>query len=196
MKGKVVIGEKINLLTPLFIEGRNKWGEIIYLCKCDCGKETIVTSRSLRSGHKKSCGCLRGEGWHKDITYKSWISAKQRCTNKNDSHFRLYGERGISMCKEWLDSYDNFRKDMGERPSKKHTLDRIDVNGDYEPSNCRWATAKEQGNNRRNNRFINVGENKMTIANFCRKYNLNVSNVYYWLRLGFTSEQILSKSNK
>lgn len=59
MKGKVVIGEKINLLTPLSIEGRNKWGEIIYLCKCDCGKETIVTSRSLRSGHKKSCGCLR-----------------------------------------------------------------------------------------------------------------------------------------
>lgn len=100
------------------------------------------------------------------------------------------------MCKEWLDSYDNFRKDMGERPSRKHTLDRIDVNGDYEPSNCRWATAQEQGNNRRNNRFINVGKNKMTIANFCRKYNLNVSNVYYWLRLGFTSEQILSKSNK
>jgi hypothetical protein len=134
-------------------------GRAVWLCQCDCGNFHKTTGDLLRSGHTKSCGCLRnrkatihGHATRKfgsTPTYKSWESAKFRVTNSNFKYWKDYGERGITMCDRWLNSFEAFLEDMGEKPDGL-TLDRINTNGNYEPGNCRWATWKEQVANRRN----------------------------------------------
>lgn len=124
-------------------------------CLCDCGNHTTVNSLKLRTGHTKSCGCLRTKTKstlthglsNKSRTYRSWKEMRQRCTNKNSGKWKWYGGRGITFCDRW-NSYELFLADMGERPDGK-TLDRIDSDGNYEPSNCRWASAKQQAESNR-----------------------------------------------
>lgn len=193
-KSKVIIGKKYGKLTPVSVAGRNKHGLLLYDCICDCGNTKTVGSRYLTEGKTVSCGCKRAcSNHHSDSpTYKSWISAKQRCENPNNHNYTHYGARGIKMCERWANSFNNFLEDMGERPTKC-TLERIDVNGDYAPDNCKWATPKEQGNNRRNNRYIYIENNKFTVSQFVDKYNLNRSNVDYELRRDVPPIEILRK---
>ena len=121
-------------------------------CVCDCGCKVSVPLGHLRSGNTRSCGCLykdyvearSSKAYCKTLTFKSWQAAKTRCYNPNTKDYANYGGRGIRMCKRWRDSFLYFLEDMGQRPSKKHSLDRIDSNGNYESKNCRWATAREQ----------------------------------------------------
>ena len=127
-----------------------------WLCECHCGNSCVVQGHKLTSGHTKSCGCYHIErikgantvhGYFGTPTYNSWAAMIRRCTDPNNNRYKYYGGRGISVCREWLDSFQSFLEDMGERPSDR-TLDRVDPDGDYKPSNCRWATAVEQRNNR------------------------------------------------
>jgi len=127
-------------------------------CKCDCGKVTYVLGGNLRSGRQKSCGCLDYErkvkhgntsGSKETPEYRAWKNMKKRCYNTKDKYYQDYGGRGIKVCDRWLHSFENFLEDMGKRPSPKHSLDRIDYNGDYSPENCRWVTASEQIINQR-----------------------------------------------
>lgn len=158
-----------------------------WLCKCICGKQKRVRSSHLKSGHIRSCGCLGAEqasarshvlhkantktGLSHTPTYQSWCNMKQRCENSNSRFFSYYGGRGIKICDRWQ-TFENFFLDMGVKPEGK-TLDRIDTNGHYEPSNCRWATKKEQQNNRRGNRYISINGITMTISEAADKYAIS-----------------------
>lgn len=154
-----------------------------YNCICDCGKEVVKHSHYLFSDvfHHKSCGCWHMElvnetckthGMARTPTYKTWCEIKHRCYNPNCSQYKNYGARGIKMCDRWFYSYENFLEDMGERP-KGMSIDRIDVNGDYEPSNCRWADLKTQCNNRRNNIYIEYNGETKTLMQWCNEYKMD-----------------------
>lgn len=157
-------GERIGRLV---VSGRVRTddGKAWWLCRCDCGEQKVVLGSSLRRANAtRSCGCLGREkatgaprthghsvGGTMTPTYRAWRAMKYRCYVETCSFYPLYGGRGITVCDRWLESFENFLADMGERPKepKGLSLDRIDNDGDYEPGNCRWATAKQQARNRR-----------------------------------------------
>lgn len=129
-------------------------------CLCDCGNHCFVPTHTLNSNRQKSCGCLKNElakqratkhGGFGTPEYACWNSILSRTYWKSANSFQRYGARGIQVCDRWL-KFENFLEDMGKRPSKNHSIDRIDNDGNYEPANCRWATAKQQANNRSTNK--------------------------------------------
>lgn len=157
---------------------------ILWECLCDCG-ETITTKlNALRNGDVNSCGCLRKEGnrtSHKMIhtpEYASWSHMKDRCKNINSKDFKNYGGRGISVCERWDMSFENFFSDVGARPTSAHSIDRINVDGNYEPSNCRWATNFQQARNKRVNVFLEVNGKKQVLSDWAREIGINVSTLY------------------
>ena len=196
------IGKKYGrlLVTGFSHKVRRKY---YYNCVCDCGREIVKPSDYLFRPHlfpHQSCGC-----WHKEImlehftthnmskthTYKTWCEIKYRCCVPSCSAYKDYGGRGIKMCDRWVDSYENFLEDMGERPEGT-TIDRIDNNGDYCPENCRWADFKTQCNNRRSNIKINyLGESK-SLTLWCEQFDMNYHVVKYaWKSGKYTFQEIV-----
>jgi hypothetical protein len=152
------VGDVFGRLTivgdaPRFRNGARRWR-----CRCECGNETESSDSEMRIGRVRSCGCFRRQrvrelmtthGRSGGPTYKCWSSIIQRCTNPKNPSFSYYGGRGIRICERWRNDFALFIADMGPKPTPKHSIDRIDVNGNYEPGNCRWATATQQARNTR-----------------------------------------------
>jgi hypothetical protein len=154
---------------------------IRWICKCDCGNVKSISGMKLRSGNTRSCRCLdtemtiarttkHGES-HKTPEYYIWKSMRQRCNTLTYKSFNYYGGRGIKVCDRW-NNYSNFIKDMGRRPTPKHQLDRINVNGNYEPNNCRWITQTENANNKRNNTMLTYCGITDTLPNWSRRLDI------------------------
>ena len=167
-------GQKFNRLTFIkrvygYYRG-NGSPNVMWLCKCDCGKEIISEPKPIKLGYTKSCGCYSAErkvkhGMTKTRMYKIWSCMRNRCYRKTDISYKRYGGRGITVCDEWRNSFENFRDwACGHGYKEDLTLDRIDVNGKYEPNNCRWADMKTQCNNRQNNIRYECNGKNLTLS--------------------------------
>lgn len=180
---------------------RNKFSKIQWHCRCDCGVEKIVTGENLKSGSTLSCGCYNRDAT-KEANYKHgcnrrgsttreytvWTQMLGRCYNKKNSRYKNYGARGIIVCDRWKYSFNNFISDIGERPSEKHSIERDEVNGNYEPSNCRWATDLEQARNRTDNHWIEHDGRKMILQDWVNELNAGHANLLRMLKTKSFSE--------
>lgn len=173
-------GKRYGRLTVIK-RAENRGEKVAWVCKCDCGKDTIVTTDLLKSGRTKSCGCYsrecvskrRNKGYGRRLI-NTYNHMKQRCYNENDAGYPNYGGRGISVCKEWRENPDSFYKWAIKNGYKDNlTIDRIDVNGNYEPNNCRWETIETQANNRRNNIIVEHNGEKKTLRQWSKYYDVD-----------------------
>lgn len=194
-----LVGLVFGRLTVLEMSGRGG-NQIKWKCLCVCGTITEVFGVSLRSGHTRSCGCLNNEilgnrcrthGMSRSGNflkeYKTWHSMKGRCASRHKN----YGGRGIKVCDRWLNSFENFLADMGPCPSPKHSIERIDNDGNYEPGNCRWATLLEQSNNTRKNVFIEYRGKRLSVSRWAARMGIARQTLYARISKNLTVEQIL-----
>lgn len=189
-------GQRFGNLTAISVVGQSgKCGAARWLFRCDCGTEKEIRGTHVRSGKTSSCGCygVRSpivHGLSRTPEHAVWAAMLARCRDPNNVNFHRYGARGIRVCARWA-LFENFISDMGNRPSKDHSLDRKDNDGDYTPDNCRWATRTEQQRNMRGNHFIEYRGKRMTIAEAAAIVGVDPSTM--WRRIAnWTVEQALT----
>jgi hypothetical protein len=175
-----------------------------FLCRCDCGRETVKPGSHLRSGHTQSCGCFgevasvthgeSGRAGRRSPEYSVWAKMIGRCTNPREKRWADYGGRGIQVCERWR-QFENFRADMGDRPAGM-TIERIDNNGNYAPSNCRWATDHEQKRNMRSNVNLTFNGRTMCATDWARELGMRVVTLHCRIRRGWSTERALTSGVK
>lgn len=197
-------GEKFGRLTVIKRVENNKYNQVRWLCKCDCGNEKIVLANNLRNGETKSCGCLKKEQDYINIAhikhnksntrlYNIWKNMKHRCNNPNNNKHKFYYDKGIKVCNEWLNDFMSFYNwAINNGYQDNLTIDRINNDGNYEPNNCRWATVTEQNNNQSTNIKIKYNNNIYTMKQFCKKYNLKRETLDYRLKNNWDIEKIIN----
>lgn len=176
---------------------KKKW-----LCKCDCGNEVIVSSSNLVSGHTSSCKIcgkkrssekIKKHGMTSTKLYGIWNAAKNRCTNTKAKSYKDYGARGIQICEEWKESSNFFEWALANGYKDGLEIDRIDVNGNYEPSNCRWVTKEQNANNKRNNKYIEYNGETRTLAEWSRYFDVNYKNLSRNLIKGYSLDEAVKR---
>lgn len=195
-------GKRFGRLTVIERDIEKSGNGAFWVCRCDCGNHTTVSTSHLNSGCVVSCGCFAIETRKKANTkhgqegtrlYRIWNGMKDRCTNPNASGYALYGGRGIKVCDEWSKSFKSFYDwALKSGYQENLTIDRIDVNGNYEPDNCRWATYKEQGNNKRSNRYITVNGETHTVSEWADSLSMKYNTLDERIRKGWSEEEAVS----
>ncbi len=197
-----LIGQKYERLTVVSFAGKDKSRASRWLCRCDCGNERIVEGSYLKRGHTKSCGCLQRQlvaerstthGGCETLEYTSFKKAKARCTNPNAREFDHYGGRGIKFL---FDGFEEFLAEVGPRPGKEYSLDRINNEGNYEHGNVRWATQKNQNRNKRTNRYLTYQNETLCLVSWAEKLGLNHEAIRSRLRSGWSVEKALSTPSR
>lgn len=187
-------GERFGNLVALRYAAPAQWE-----CLCDCGAVVVCKTYNLMNGHTRSCGCLRkalpvkhghARNNKPTRTWRAWCDMKRRCENRNRADYRLYGGRGITVCDRWK-VFENFLADMGEKPEGR-TLGRINNNGNYEPGNCRWETAFEQGGNKRNNHLVSVSGITRTVSAWARLLPADPDAIFTRIRRGWSGREAVT----
>lgn len=208
MPSRVKIGDKFGRLTVIgfcgvqMVSGKHNR---VWKCKCECGNIVDVIGSKLSGGQKRSCGCLMIEhlkespkthGKSHSKEFNAWQRMKQRCYTKGCDSYKFYGARGIKVCDRWLHSFENFLADMGEAP-KGYSIDRIDPDGDYCPENCRWASIREQQNNKRNTFFITFNGITKPLSYWSETLGIKPNTIHARIRyLHWSIEKALTKQPK
>jgi hypothetical protein len=197
-----LVGQRFGRLVVVARDG-SRSSFAAWSCQCDCGKTKTVIGVSLTGGKTTSCGCYAIEacravlvthGMTKTRTWSSWSDMLKRCRNPNATGYENYGGRGITVCARW-ETFENFIADMGECPPGL-TLERENVDRDYEPSNCRWATKAEQQNNKRNTRWVEIDGQRMSLGQACKRRSVSYSLVRDRLKLGWSLEAAISEPKR
>ena len=183
-----LIGKRFGRLVVKKQTEQRKSGEIVWECLCDCGNITTGSTGQLNQGKKQSCGCLARESSAKRATkhglvktrvYRIYRHILDRCLNTNHVHYKNYGGRGITICQLWLDDFVNFYNwAIANGYQDGLSIDRIDVNGNYEPDNCRWSSNVEQSNNTRTNKYVTYNNETHTLADWARIIGINPKRIY------------------
>lgn len=206
------MSEKINMLrkryasiTAIKPAGRCSSGDRKWLFECDCGSRFKANGYYARTSKITTCPTCAAErtrlasvkhGLSDTPEFSTWTDIKTRCYNTNIKAFKDYGGRGIRVCDRWLSSFDDFLVDMGKRPSKNHSIDRINNDGNYEPGNCRWATRKEQAVNKRNTVVVEIDGVIKNLQEWSREYDITPSTIYLRIRAGVTGTALLASSKR
>jgi len=195
-------GQVFGRLTVVRRVENSRCGSTRWECVCNCGGCTTAFGTSLKTNHTQSCGCMRIEraklattkhGKRGTPEYDAWHAMRRRCGAESLECYKNYGGRGITVCPEWS-SFEQFYADMGDRPSEKHSLDRIDNNGNYCKDNCRWATKDEQENNKRSSKLLSFNGETRTITQWSRLLGISVSVIRRRLSLGWSIPDTLTTS--
>jgi len=200
MKRVDLRGQRFGLLVVLRVAGRNRWKRLVWRCRCACGRSHIASSNNLRRGKIKSCGCDRGAAISRakskpgrnSSEYIVWLAMRARCTNPKRPDYGRYGGRGIKVCARWYNSFDNFFFDVGPRPSAGYSLERKNNRLGYSVANCIWATAQDQANNRRSNRWITLGRRTLSCAQWSRETGVKASTIIARLAAGWSVKKTLT----
>lgn len=193
-KSENLIGKKFGRLVVIaFDEERTSDRRYKWICKCDCGNIKSVSGRSLKNGYTKSCGCITRRSYDaKSRLYHIWIGMRSRCNSPKSDAYKNYGGRGIRVCDEWNNDFEIFQRWAIENGyASDLTIDRIDVDGDYEPLNCRWITRDEQAKNKRNNNSICIDGDERIIADWERIIGGSQGVIYHRLKSGWTEEKAI-----
>lgn len=180
-----------------------KHGNSMWLCRCSCGQTKVISRSNLISGTTKSCGCLNDETRVARLTkhnmartrlYHIWHGMKQRCTNPKDHDYSRYGGRGITICAEWMhfEAFKEWASANGYRDDL--TIDRINVHGNYDPTNCRWATVKEQNSNKSNARLLTYNGKTQSITAWAEELGIDRHRIFQRLQQGWNTERALTES--
>ena len=192
---KNIVGETRGKLYIEEYIGSDKIKGNLYLCVCECGMDRVFSKSAL--SQYKSCGCDRTRyGFGKTPENTVWRKMKERCYNKNKDNYSYYGGRGIKVCDRWLNDFEAFLYDMGERPTPKHQLDRIDSDGDYEPGNCRWVTKSENMINRKVKRGLSGHKNIYQRPSGSYRVLLSRNGVKYYSKHVETVEEAITIRDK
>jgi hypothetical protein len=205
------IGKSYCYLTVLELGESISTGSVGIKCACKCGNVSTYAASLVFTGKRISCGCYRHDKTRQKHTYKKskhrrahpdyalYCTMKRRCKSPTATQYENYGARGIKICERWdnnCNGFENFINDMGPRPSKNYSIDRIDVNGNYEPSNCRWATQKEQTNNKRTNNLIEYNGVVKSVTLWAEKFNLSKHMLYCRVKAGIKPPELFEPSKK
>lgn len=195
-----LLGQRFGQLTVVALHPhRSASSRALWVCLCDCGNQRITDTSSLKRGSAKSCGCLTlrnlrersiTHGKTNTRAYHAWFSMRQRCYYRRNKEYHNYGERGIEVCSEWREEFEAFYMDMGDPPDGM-TLDRIDVEGNYNKETCRWATVKEQARNRRNNRLLTLDGEEHCVAEWAEIVGISSHTLLKRLDAGWSLDRVL-----